>query len=243
MNRKLFPALVGILSACLATTAYAEALVGSGDHLPYLPFGKKPNEPRSIIFHDLDVDFIGEWNAPALFPWLGTFHATGPIPAGTGNDTGLTTYDSFLNLNAGFLPMGTMFRFGDVDSGSGQTETFTLNAWDLNGMPITGPWLDVPNGVYGTGRGPDGNPALEDMPGWDFNAITGTYFIDGTTVVGFNPNVAFTLTSNTNISSFTVFRNSGFANFSLKAPIPEPCTAALTIAFVWCRRRRRRRAC
>lgn len=245
MNRKVFTALVGILPACLASTGYAYQipLEGSGAHLPFLPFGQPPNEPREIIWADFDVSFVGQWNAPALFPWLGgAFHATGPIPVGLANATGLTFYDDFSFLNADFLPAGTMFRFGDVDFGAGQIETFTLNAWDPSGKKIVDAWLFEPNGVYGTGMG-GGVPAAIDMPGWEFNPGTGEYFIDGTTVVGGNPNVAFMLPTIVPIGQLTVFRNSGFSNFSLAAPIPEPCTAALTIAFVWCRRRRRRRAC
>lgn len=224
INWKALPAIVVILLACLASTAYAVPLTGSGSNLPHTPLGAPPFALRDIISENLDVDFTGEWTAPALPDWLGTFDARGPVPASTTRSAGMTTYDDFTGLALGYLPAGTMFLFGDVDSGSATTETFGLHAWDIFGSLITTAWLDEPIGVWGSGSGPGGDPAMNDMPGWTFN--TGEYFIDGSTVSG-NPNIAFMLQSNVAISELTVSRNSQWANFSLAAPIPEPATICL----------------
>jgi hypothetical protein len=226
MNWKALPVLVVILSACLASTAYANPLTGSGLHLPAVPLGAPPCELRTITYEDPSVDFIGEWTAPALLDWWGTFYATGPIPASS-EAPGTTNYD-FAGLALGYLPAGTMFEFGDVDYGSATTETFTLNAWDVNGSPITGAWLDEPIGVWGSGNGPGGIPDFNDMPGWAFDSLGGEYFIDGTTVLSGNPTICFMLQSNVPIGTLRVVESGPWgASFLLAAPVPEPATLLL----------------
>ncbi len=221
MNLKSSTPLVGILSACLASTTSATPLTGSGDHLSNTPVGEPPNMIREIFSENTPVDFDGGWSAPALPDWWGTFSATGPLPV-SGTQNGTAVYD-FSNLALGYLPQDTMFRFGDVDGVSG-TETFTLNAWDLNGDPITDAWLEQPIGAWNSLGGTD--PTLNQMPGWAFTA--GEYFIDGSTVDNSpNPAVAFMLESNVPIAALTV--NKINANFALAAPVPEPSTGLIAL--------------
>jgi hypothetical protein len=174
------------------------------------------------------TEFNGTWTAPALTPWVGTFSAFGPVPAGTGSPAGLTRYD-FTSLTAGLLPAGTFFAFGDVDSGAGVTEQFILSAFDSTGGLITTPWLDEPIGVSGVGTGGGGALLPGNTPGWNWDAGLGQYTIDGTSVTGGNPTLTVFMENNTDMASLHVERISNFANFSLSAPIPEPASAMLLL--------------
>lgn len=223
----------------LAAAARAQPLTGSGAHLP---LSTPTQVPQPGVVHTLSgivpgVSFNGTWSAPVQNAWQGTFAATGNVPNNT--NLGVTNYN-FTGLNAGFLPTGTFFNFGDVDGGSGGGETFRLRAFDNLGNAILTPWLSVPQFVWGFGRN-SGNPDLLDMPGWVFNPVDGSYFIDGNTVTGFNPSVSFTLLSLANITSLELNKSSTFNGFSLAAPIvPTPAgMAVIGIGGVMAARRRR----
>jgi hypothetical protein len=218
-----------LLALTISTSATAAALTGSGSNLP-IPAPNPGDPPRqaAALSGITLAGFDGTWTAPALSPWQGTFSATGPVPSGNATPAGLTQYD-FTTLNAGLLPAGTFFFFGDVDGGSTQNETFVLNAYDATGGLITTPWLDEPLGVIGTGTGGGGAILPGNLPGWEWDGVLGQYTIDGTTVTGGNPSVGAFLESNTDIAYLDLERTSNFANFSLSAPIPEPGSAAMLL--------------
>lgn len=217
--------------AILPSLATAQVLTGAGSHLP-IPSpnpGDPPNQARLASVSP--GGFTGTWTAPALAPWIGTFNAIGPIPGTTSSGPGSTLYD-FTTLSTGVLPIGTYFRFGDLDQGSTTAETYVLQAFGSSGA-ITTPWLTLPIGVSGSGV------SATSMPGWNFNALTGTYTFDGTTVPG-NPNVAFFLQSTVPLTGLELQRSTAFTTFSLHAPVPSPGTlaAAATAGLLLVRRRR-----
>lgn len=216
--------LAGVAALLVTAPLLATPLTGSGTHLP-IPSPNPPLTAETRVISNLvpGVSFDGTWSAPALSPWHGTFSATGPLPAGAG-PTGTTNYD-FSTLNAGKLPSGTYFRFGDLDGGSQTGETFRLRAFDVLGNQITSAWLDEPINVSGVGRGPGSTVTSDDMPGWSFSG--GVYDFVGSTTPGFNPSAGVTLPSNVDVYTLEVFRSSDFANFSLAAPVPEPASVLL----------------
>lgn len=228
-----------VISFAVAGMASAQPLVGSGPNLP-IPAPNNPpppQQPRTAT--PSGPGWTGTWTAPAATDWVGSFTAIGPIPAGA-TTTGTTRYD-FTTLPTGALPASTFFRFGDVDGGSTTTEVFTLRAFDATNTLITTPWLDVPIAVTGLGTGPGSSILPGNTPGWSWNAGTGTYTIDGSTVTGGNPSITEYLESNTAMSFLMVTRGSTFANFSLAAPlIPAPATCALLAAGGITASRRRR---
>jgi hypothetical protein len=229
-----------VLAASLAAAAGAVPLTGSGSNLPIASPTTPPAQARTAVASG--GGWTGSWTAPAAAPWVGSFTATGPIPSGLSNPTGTTRYD-FTSLPLGHLSAGTYFRFGDVDGGSTQNETFTLQAWDTSGNLITTPWLDEPISTSGFGTGGGGAIAPGNTPGWSWTAGTGTYFIDGTSVTGGNPSISNWLESNTDIAELLVIRTSGFANFSLAAPlIPAPGAGAMALLASGALGVRRRRA-
>ncbi|MEL7472871.1 MAG: PEP-CTERM sorting domain-containing protein [Planctomycetota bacterium] len=203
------------------SAVFAQPLTGSGQHLP-IPSpnpGAPANLARSVTTNT--GGFTGSWSAPALSPWIGSFTAIGPVPGTTSSSAGVTLYD-FTSMPTTQLPVGTFFRFGDVDQGAGQLETFVLQAFGSSGI-VTSPWLDLPIGVSGTGISPT------TTPGWSFNAGTGAYTIDGSSVFG-NPNVAVYLTNNVALTGLELRRSTTFSTFSLHAPIPAPASTALLAA-------------
>lgn len=228
--------------ASLTAAASATPLTGSGPNLP-IPAPNPGDPPRqgAALANITPTDFDGTWTAPALSPWVGTFYAKGPVPSGLSNPVGITRYD-FTTLTAGLLPAGTFFAFGDVDGGSATNETFLLQAFDASSALITTPWLDEPLGVTGSGTGGGGAILPGNMPGWEWDASLGRYTIDGSTVTGGNPSITVFLESNADMAYLVVERTSGFANFGLSAPIPEPASLSMLAvgAVVLLRRKRRR---
>lgn len=227
---KLDSTTVFAIALTSGSAAIAQPLAGSGSNIPLpTPNVLPANQARSVS--TVAGGFTGSWSAPALSPWVGSFGAIGPVPGTTSSGAGATLYD-FTSMPTGVLPTGTFFRFGDVDRGSGATETFILQAFDSSGI-VTSAWLDLPAAVTGTGI------SATATPGWSFNSSTGQYTIDGTTVLG-NPNVAVWLTNNVGLTGLEVQRSTTFSTFSLHAPIPAPGATALLAAggIVACRRRR-----
>jgi len=222
MNRSLAALAASTLAA---SAALAAPLTGSGANLPVASSTAPLAQIRAAVTGV--GGWTGSWTAPAATPWVGSFEVEGPIPSGLGNPTGISRYD-FTTMPLGALSAGTYFRFGDVDGGSTQNETFVLIAFDAGGAVINTPWLDEPIATTGSGTGGGGTILPGNTPGWSWNAGTGEYLIDGSTVTGGNPSLTSWLESNTAISFLSVERTSGFANFSLAAPlIPAPGAAAL----------------
>ncbi|RMH28795.1 MAG: hypothetical protein D6693_03035 [Planctomycetota bacterium] len=216
------------VSALLASAAAAAPLIGSGSNLP-IP-SPNPGAPPAQFRTPTTVTggWTGAWTAPAAASWVGTFSVVGPIPSSVSNPAGTSVYD-FSTLPLGVLPVGTYFRFGDLDGGSVTNETYTLTAFDSSGA-ITTPWLDDVLGVTGTGTGSSGAILPGNMPGWSFNSTTGAYFFDGSTVTGGNPSLGVWLQSNTSILQLEIIRTSNFANFALAAPLAIPAPGAVTLA-------------
>lgn len=231
---------VTTLFAC-AGIAAASPLVGSNTNLP-IPSpnpGALPSE-AAVLTDDGSGGFTGQWSSPVLNDWVGTFTGTGPIPGGgLANPAGVADMD-FTSLPTGALPSGTFFVFADVDGGSNQNEGFALTAFDSSNNVITDPWLNEPITVTGSGTGTGDSVLPNNMPGWDWDAVTGTYTITGTTVTGGNPSISVWLKSNSDIAYLSVDRFSQFASMGLRAPIPTPGTAAL-LGLSGCFALRRRR--
>lgn len=224
----------------LSAVVSAAPLIGSGANLP-IPSPNPGEPPRqgAALSGITGTGFNGTWTPPALAPWVGTFAAFGPVPAGTASSAGNTRYD-FSALPTGLLPVGSYFSFGDVDGGSTVTEQFILTANDASGALITTPWLEIPLGVSGVGTGGGGAILPGNMPGWNWNPSLGQYLIDGTTVTGGNPSIAVWIENNTPMRFLNVQRVSTFANFGLSAPVPEPSTAVMLAIFGVTALRRRR---
>jgi hypothetical protein len=145
--------------------------------------------------------------------------------------SGATGYD-FSSLPLGYLPAGTFFVFGDVDSGSTLEEQYDLRAFDSSNNLISNPWLDDTYAVRGPGTGTAGAVTTNDMPGWSWNApaTPDTYVINGSTITGGNPNVAFALASNQPIYAMELDKVTTHNGFVLQAPtVPEPSSVALLI--------------
>ena len=227
---------VMVVGAATGGSAWGAVLTGAGSHLP-IP-SPNPGEPLRqgrAVSGVTAAGWDGTWTPPAQSPWVGTFTAKGPIPAGSSNPAGTTRYD-FTTLTNGSLPIGTYFAFGDVDTGAGVTEQFILTAFDAAGAAITTEWLDEPFGVSGTGI------SSITTPGWEWNAGTSQYTIDGTTVTSTNPSLTMWLENNQQVYYMEVVRTAAFANFSLSAPlVPGPGAASLLAIGAGALVRRRRR--
>jgi hypothetical protein len=223
----------------LSGAAFGQALTGSGANLPIPSPNPAATNGAGVSLTTVGGGFTGSWSAPVLPDWVGTFSATGPIPSGNGTPAGITNYD-FTSLPSSVLPAGTFFFFGDVDGGSTQNETFVLRAFDSGGSLITTPWLDTPFRVSGSGTGPGASIVPGNTPGWNWDAGTGTYTIDGSTVTGGNPSLGVWLESNASMATLELERTSNFANFTLWAPVPSPGTAVAFGAIGLAALRRRR---
>ncbi len=231
-NRIFNPATLclglALLLAVGSTAVNAAVLTGMGPNLPIPTIN--PPWPPGVVLTRVAVTggFTGTWLWPAQPDWIGTFNATGPIPNIT--NSGTTLYD-FSGLPTGKLPAGTFFIFGDVDGGSQTNEIFDLTAFDGSGNPLL-TWLDDTFAVTGTGTGTAGAILPGNMPGWDWDVTTtDTYRIDGLSVTGGNPSVAFALVSNQPIVTMTLVKGSTFNSFGLQAPpVPEP--GAMTLCLV-----------
>ncbi len=139
----------------------------------------------------------GNWEADGL----DTRRAASPVVLGIPP----TIYD-FTPING--LPSSTYFTIGDIDFGSGDAEVMSMSAFS-NGALITTPWLDL-----------IGTTATSDfeLPSYSWDAVTGTYFFDGRTVLG-NPNVVFTMASLVEIDTLTVSKVEDLFGYSLAAPV------------------------
>ena len=207
------------LAVSAANLASAQALTGSGSHLPTGPGGyPDPNVVGLNYTDNLDGTFTGVWTATPEPNWVGSVTRTGPSTAGSGPH-GTSTFD-FSGLVNGVLPATSPFVFRDLDDGSGP-ESFTFQAYDASHNLITSAWLDSTLGQAGVG-------SPSDMPGWNWDTGTSTYTFDGGTVPG-NPSVGFYLQNNLDIGSMVVVRDSSFANFAIGAPVPTPEPATLAL--------------
>ena len=223
--------IYGVLGMVLISSeAMAVPLEDSGTHLTLTGNAIPTHLSRTATGALVAGPWTGSWAAPADAAWIGSFAVTGPMPAGTAQNTGVSTYN-FAGMPAGALPVGTLFRFGDFDTGSTQVETITLSAFSAGGA-VLAPWLEglaihTPLGIDGTGSGTGSTIVTDDLAGWDFDSATGVYTFDGQTVAS-AVNVAFAFESNIAMSQLIVNRSSGFANFTLGAPVvPEPGTMVL----------------
>lgn len=213
----------------VAMPVCAAPLTGTGTHLS-IPSPNPAWPPgESVARVATGTGFTGTWAAPVQPNWVGTFSATGPIPSSM--SSGATGYD-FSSLPLGYLPAGTFFVFGDVDSGSTLEEQYDLRAFDSSNNLISNPWLDDTYAVRGPGTGTAGAVTTNDMPGWSWNApaTPDTYVINGSTITGGNPNVAFALASNQPIYAMELDKVTTHNGFVLQAPtVPEPSSVALLI--------------
>jgi len=232
-----FAALIVATGTFVSTQAVP--LTTNLTHLP-IP-SPNPGVPTNLVnpvYTPVAGGFTGIWSPttlpqPAQPAWtnLGTFSATGPIPAGTINPDGSTTFDFRGPSGTGVLPVGSIFRFGDVDRSGGGIEQISISGTcAICAFPLVD-FLEEPFAVRGTG----GNaPTVAEMPGLIVtNGLFGvtSYTIDATNVIhgiGINPNIAVLLTNNMPLSTLTVVRVRNTGSFSLQAPpIPEPASAAL----------------
>ncbi len=239
--------LLVALCLTLCTRVTAAVLDGSGNNLPIPSInpGTSTNAIAPAQFPQLTTTgastFSGTWVNPVHPNWVGTWTASGPRTNNISN--GSTTFD-FSSLPLGALPIGTFVRFGDVDRGAGQNETFTLRAYsDLAGNSPLSKWLDEPVGVRTViGSGPGNSVLPRDMPAWSYSGV-GSYTIDGNPVPN-NPNIAFVLTNNQPIVRLDVEKTSNPYQLDLLAPeiVPEPSSlllwAAATLFCVSSRRQR-----
>lgn len=192
----------------------ATTLTGSGDHLPLpMPAGVMPTFVSPTLTDDGTI-VIGTWESPADPDWRGTFAVEGPYPSSP--NLGLATFD-FSGLSSTYLPENTFLIFGDLDSGSGIAEQFELRAFDTTPSMnlITEPWLSEPIATWNFGS-TDPNA----MPRWEWNESTGTYTFDGSTeAFPGNPNLAFALLSEMQISKLEIDKNTTNYGFSLGSPV------------------------
>jgi len=210
-----------ILALAVGTTslASAQALTGSGSHLPTGPGGyPDPNVVGLSYTDNLNSTFTGVWTATPEPNWVGSVTRTGPNTGGSGPN-GTSTFD-FSGLANGVLPATSPFFFSDLDAGSG-LEQITFQAYDASHDLITAAWLDSTLGQAGVS-------SPSDMPGWNWDTGTSTYTFDGSTVPG-NPSVGFYLQNNLDIGSLVVVRDTSFANFAIGAPVPTPEPATLAL--------------
>lgn len=221
-----------IASISILPAASQAALIGSGAHLP-IPASNPGTKISPIaIQHEFATrtpgvgGFSGGWSTAVRPEWGGSYSVTGNPP--DNQHSGDTEFD-FTGMVNNHLPVGTYVYFGDVDRGAGLNETFTLRAFaDVAGTTPLFQWMDGPVGVR---RSPTtgNNPPAGDLPGWSYNAATGEYTIDGSTVSG-NPNEAFMLQNNQAVVHLEVSKASQPYQMNLVAPlVPEPSSAVVVL--------------
>ncbi len=197
-------------SLCLMSGSLsAEVLTGSGDHLP-IPDPNMSNPERVGPVYEGDAEaFTGTWSSPANSDWHGTFTGTGQHPGTSG--PGSASFD-FSGLVHGYLPVESIVSLGDLDAGSGSSESITLQAFDADLNPLS-EWLNEPFGVT--------ESALPtDMPAWEWDASTYAYIFDGSTVPG-NPSIVVHMKNNQEIHFLEVTLASIGFGYAVNAP-PEP---------------------
>jgi len=212
---------------CTTMPVSAVPLTGAGPNLPIPAVNPSWPPGQSVSRVNLGGAFTGTWMAPVQSDWVGTFNATGPIPSSMG--AGSVKYD-FSSLPLGYLPSGTFFIFGDIDRGSLLAERCDLKGFDSSGNLIATPWLDETYAVRGPGTGVAGAVQSNDMPSWSWDdpALPLTYVINGSSVTGGNPNVAFALVSNQPVHAMELDKLTTHYGFVLAAPvIPEPSTLVI----------------
>lgn len=190
------------LVTCLASVNVA------GAQTPLTSSGNLSSVPSTIgtpTFFGASAGTTGSFLTGRHADWAGTFTRTGPGIA-SGN-IGTSTFN-FSSLVTGGLPPGTYVVFGDVDTGSADHETFTLNAYRSDGSQVTSPWLDVPVSKWGT-------PTSYPLPSYAFSA--GQYFFDGN-AVQIAATVGFCLRTNTQIAKIVVIKPSAFCGMGFAAP-------------------------
>ena len=205
--------------------APAAALLGTGSHLT--PSGTVITNFPAVGTPFVDNgggNFTGTWSAPAQADWIGSFAISGADPRG--NAPGTSSYN-FSTLTTNALPAGSWFLLGDLDNGTGASETVLFTAYDASHTLITSPWLDSTLLAEKDNASPGSPVALTDMPGWDWNAATGTYTFNGGTVPG-NPAISLALGSNQPITYLdaTIPGSTSFV-YHVEAPVPEPSSLAL----------------
>ena len=150
--------------------------------------------------------------------WQGTFTATGLRPAGFYYTPEVCSHD-FSGIASGVLPAGTYFTIHDLN----QNDRLTLTAYDSAHTVISSPWLNRHPACQwgiGSGGGYPGLLVLANMPGWDWNASTGTYTFDGNTVT--HAAITIALSSCVPIGFLAVTRDTNASSFGLLAPAAAP---------------------
>ena len=183
----------------------------------------------------------GTWvgTIPAAAPsWQGPFTTTG-LAYPSSSPSGILVWN-FTSLPYHVLPPGTYINFGDLDNGSANAEEFQLTALDRTGMIIKTPWLNGPifasaTNCVGLALASVTDCVQASMPeyvwagaSFTHNTSCGTYTVppntyefDGCNVIP-NPTLTVWLTTNVEISSLTLTKNSSNNSFGIAAPPAVP---------------------
>ena len=212
--------LIGILgfAAVFVTRQNVDSpLTGSGQHLRLAPIGHVL-AAVSFTYAETPTGFTGTWSANAMPAWQGTFTAEGLRPAGHYYSPDPCRHD-FSRLASGVLPVGTYFTIYQLN----RNQHLTLRAFDSAHTLIASPWLNrKPSSQWGSGSGPGfpGRPVLDDMPGWDWQATTGTYSFNGDAVTE-SHSLTIALSSCEPIGFLEVTRGNNGVSFGLLAPASD----------------------